>query len=460
MPLDVRIISGGSTYYLVNSSGSPTAGGSATGASTTPYSIQAADWTLTAAPRQTIYAGGPPFRVGSSPLYSGYGNVTETLGIGIMASSANNMAELIRQLRRILNTALYDTPAVLYWLPTGATSPTYFEIYSADVQEVGDWNNPAAGFTQALVNVTIMRGIGGRLSSGETLLNAVTFNNTGTGGTDNLASLGSSGAGDLVNDGQPLNVQITPASGSVWATFYAASVTARDYVTSGVAGTFTGLAGGGVVTTTGLASATTPYPPSTGPSQLRVLLRGTGSSNAQVRAVLAIGTSTTTVPGPWVTMPANTLVYDLGAFSLAYIRATRGISASTTTVNVAIQARSLDGSTTSVTVTYAELLTCYTFASVVFTGGVSAPASSVYVVGSFPEVTNRVAVPHAYARGELISSTGNFLDLGIVRGTAPRYYPGASLYLAWQTATAHSTSATATITATQAPLYQTLRGNA
>lgn len=465
MPLDVRIISGGSTYYLVNSSGTPTAGGSATGASTTPYSLEAAEWTQTAAPRQVIYSGGPPFRVGSSPLYAGYGNVTEALGIGIMASSADNMASLIRTLRRILNTAVYSTPALLYWLPSGATSPVYFEIYSGDVQEVGDWNNPSAGFTQALIRVTITRSaVGGRLGSGENLFSGTAVTNNS--GATNLVSLGSSGAGDLVNEGQPMNVTFTPAGASTnrVGALRLGVVNARTRNT----------------TNTGTATASTvavvqdyafTLNPSTVPPgcDLRIIVcyTSTRPSATLVRATVSIEAENAS--------PAWTPIYqspkvqcmgtagqasatDLGGVDSGALA--RMVGATDIDLVVTIVWYITDGVSTTITRNSMDLIQAYTWCQATWgpSTGYAIDGAPAVVYG-YQEVSGMAAIPLPTPQA-WITASGRHAVPGVIRGTAPRYVPGASLYIQWLTGTAQNwySANTGTLTATQAPVYLTLRG--
>lgn len=458
MALDVRILSGGSTFYLVNSSGTPTAGGAATGAGTTPYSVNAAEWTLSASPRQVIYSGGMPFRVGATPLYVGYENVVETINIGLRGSSADNTISLIRQLRQILNTALFSTPAVLYWQPHGASQPTHFEIYSADVQETGEWNNPAAGFVDVLCRVTWTRSLGGRLSSGETLLNAVSFANTGAGA--NIQSLGSSGSGELAYDGQPLNITIAPVSTSnEFRRIYLATVASRNYAAVS--------SGGG--STTASTSWTTFYSGATWSvaATRNVGLRAramarltTTSANAEIRAEARLaGANTTLWTGRAVGLSGITAptLLDLGGFSLDMVRPALGIT--TYPIFFLYSVRSTNGSAVNVQMNYEEQLLAYTFAAAdnvnAGTGGASVG------VNGFQAQSGRVCLPWADPNiVEYSPAYGEPRDILTWAGTPPRYYPGAYLYLGWLTSgLTHSNLATATVTATQAPLYHTLRGN-
>ncbi len=93
-------------------------------------------------------------------------------------------------------------------------------------------------------------------------------------------------------------------------------------------------------------------------------------------------------------------------------------------------------------------------------------ANDVVLVDTFPEQTSAVCLPYSKPQAFILdTSTTTPVKMGLLTGTAPRYFSGASLYAAWfETATGgkvgrgHTTSATSAITATQAPLWLSLRG--
>lgn len=459
MPLDVRIISGGTTYYLVNSSGTPTRGGAPTGASTTPFSLQTASWTQSAAERQTVYSGAPPFRVGSSPLYAGYGNVTETLNIGVMASSADNLADLLRTLRRVLNTALFSTPAVLYWQPQGASQPVYFEIYSADVQETGEWNNPSAGFTDVLLRVTWTRSaVGGRLSVGETLLNAVNFGYNGTSVPTSVVSLGASGAGDLVNDGQPMNVQAVTNGGFIDAVLRAGVVESYTYL-AGTASTST-------TSTATLIAYTTTLDPRTikaGTKGRVTASIGSPSGDAVARAIVAVQFTDATravsiYTSPWISLRGANGTADFGGFDLGALKPFR--NASSVLLRITFEVRSTTGASVFFSITFMELMRTYTWCEVTWPFYGTRQSGQILAIYGFPESSGVPALPLAVPAAWIQSAAGALAVPGVLRGTAPRYYPGSSLYLQWLTYNyIYNGNDSAAVTATQAPLYLTLRGN-
>lgn len=461
MASDYRIISGGTILYLVNSGGVPTPGGAATAAATTPWAIRLEEWTPQAAPPSPIWSGGPPFADGRALISQSYDAVTETIPLILVGSTHDTLVARLQQLRRLATAALFATPALLLCQPSGATSPVYFEILSANVQERRALNSlsVAEGYPTVWVDLTIVRRpFGGRLTSGETLLSAVTFGNTGTGSPDNVEAY-STGAGDLIYEGQPLNLSIG-LDATTRDSIYLASVLSRTYSTTN-AGTYTtSFTDGGVVVGTfisGMSAAAFLTNPAL---RLRALVRASAaSSNVQLRYKVRFGTGSAYFwAGSWVTPdPAGVAtVMDLGGADIAsLIRRSRGATAPV--LDVVLFHRSTDGAATSVTVTYTEALLYYDFCKVVLDDTPS--NTDTLLVDSFAEQSGAACLPHLTPRAYRLNSSGVQQNHYVIRGTAPRYWSGASLYVASIKAAGHTTADTLTVTATHAPLYRTFRGN-
>lgn len=457
MALDVRIISGGTTYYLVNSSGSPTAGGAATGVSTTPYSLQGAKWTQNATPRLITYAGGPPFGVGSKPVYAGFGNVTETIGIGIKGSSSDNTISLIRTLRQILNTALFSLPAILYWQPNGASSPAYFEIYSADVQETGDWLNPATGFTDALVQVTWTRSaFGGRLTTPETLVSAASYRSAFSGSPLCYTAM-STGSGDLIYDGQPLNVTVTSSS-AAQPTLYLGAIHSVITDASTQTVTTTSTTGAYSAASDSISMGTTLLSNQGLKARLFMLINGSYSGALpDFQAVVSLSTvygagSGVVYQSPWVGRPtASDTLWDMGTIPTSWL-ANSGM----TTIAPWLRVRSTTGASTTVTIANWYVVLYYTMCRIT---GIETES----ITRSFVEQSGRVCLPLQRPM-TWAPSTGTPTYLSPLIGTPPRYVSGASLFVHNRISYAYNsvsttTPSTYTVTATHAPLYTTLRGN-
>lgn len=454
------------TIYLSGTAGEYTGSGTPwTSQSTTPYELSNNDvtgniWTPQAAIAQTVYGGGPPFRMGQTLISKNWANVTETLGVQMRATSHNSAVELLRQLRQLLNQSIYSRPAQLIVKPNGATSAVYFDIYQADVQELAThFYEGTSGHVLIRAAVTWTRSpFGSRLTSGETLINAGSFGNTGTGSPDNVVAY-SAAAGELIYDGQPLNLDITFSS-SAWQ-YCAATIQSMEYSTTGNT-TYTTSSTTGATTaiaTTFSADAATDIIALRG----RFLIRFTSpSSNIQVRITViaeASGTLTSLYTSPWITPDAVSTVVDFGGFPLDSVRNTNITSAN---IAFSLGYRSTNGASASITLHNTQFLQYYTFCNVALTG-ISAVSGTTFRLASFVERSLLPAQPFPYPTAFLLGS-GRAQNPMLIRGRAPVYIYGSSLYLMWYDRSGgtddrvHTTTRTATVTVTGSPLYHTLRG--
>jgi len=466
MASNTRIIASGTTYYLAgggaaqtpyNGSGSPW-----TAQTTTPFELALNDetgsiWTPAPAPTMPILGGGPPFRLGKSLIGKAYDTVQESVGIQLRATSPDNATALLRLLRQILNTTLYDTPAILAVQPDGFTNTTYCEILYADVPESPAYiveNVSGAAIFRATITWVRTIGSAGALT---TLVNAVSIRNRGTSSPDDVESLGSP-VGDLVYEGQPLNIKLTPTAGAISSTLYLATIASRVTTTISAAVTTSGTGGsvfGGTPNATITALRNVPYrvrvlarlTTFTNPSHIRVFCRpqsADGSVAFRTSPVVALPSAT-----------ASTALVDLGWFDITPLRSIETSGLADLEVDIFLAS---DGATSvTATLDYFEVLLYYTFAKLTI-GAVT--TTSVIVEQANNYNPNGIYVPNAVPRVySIINSSGNVEDIGSYRGTLPRAYSGASLYAAWldSTNTTHPTTNTADLTVKHLPLAHTLR---
>lgn len=458
----VRLIDdAGTSYYLSGSAVNYYSGSGSgwTAEATSPYRLSLNDgtpiWVPTQAPAVPVFGGGPPFRNGQSLIYRSFPNHTETVGIQMYATSADNAAALLRQLRKVLNTALYSVPCILA-IQTG-TNTAYYEIYTADVVETDSYlSTGSASQIEIRATITWTRSFAGaRISSGETLINAVSIGNTGTGSPDNVEAF-STGAGDLIYDGQPLNIALSKSSTINATKYYMASIKTRSYTADGTSYsttldadpkanfTFSG---------TDFASNAALKP--------RVLIRvASATTNLRIRYNIAYSTSVvnTFADSPYVypnDSGSGTTLMDMGTFEPSFLRRTHAGAGS---IVVRVIYSSTNGASASATLSYVELLSYYTFCTI--TTNTSITSTQAQYLDAFMERSGRAALPLDYPISySAVASTGALLGNNTIRGTTPRYYPGASFYTGWMEGGLHTTSQTLTLSATHSPLYHTLRGN-
>jgi hypothetical protein len=464
-----RLISGGVNYYLEGGGKYTGSGTPWTVVTTSPYAIAMNDtagtsYTPMAAQRQEVYGGGPPFRNGQTLIYDSYGNVTETLTIQCRANSHDNAVALLQQLRKILNTALFTTPCQLAYQPNGATNAVYFEIYGADVQEDARFVNQEADAAQA--GSALVRAVvtwrrsphGGLLSAGETLINAQSMKNTGTGSPDNVDAF-SSGAGELIYEGGPLNIKFLPTTASSDpAIVYLASINARSYSTSSAGSSSTSSASFSAIGSSTTFSADALL--TARGLKARVIGRFSAmSTNAELYLQYANGanfvqSTRAVIPGASVAT-----IVDFGSLSLPSLFLASVTAAEDIVVSVFV--RSTTGGAVAVTLGYLELLLYYDFCKITVNNNtsISVAGNRYLYLDSFVSKTSYPALPCPIPQAWVYESTDTVNNVCSIRGTPPRYFSGASLYAAWmKTTLAHATGDAATISAFHAPLYKTLRG--
>lgn len=465
MASQTRLISGGITYYLAGGGAQqvPYAGSATpwTVQTTTPFELSLNDdtgsiYTPAPAPSVPILGGGPPFRVGRSLITKSYDTVTESVGVQLRATSLDNAVALLRLLRQILNTALFDSPCILAVQPDGTTNATYFEILYADVPEKPDylWET-TSGACLFRVTVTWVRSIGsaGALT---TLINAVSIRNRSTSSPDDVESLGTP-VGDLIYEGQPLNVYIKPTSGDM-GTLYLATVLSRTNIALAESKTTTTFS----LYTTGSASISTAR---TRGLKVRILGRfDTFTAPSKVLlscSVKSISGGLNMYTSPLLSMPnsaASATLIDFGGFDASVLRSIRN---SGLTAYVQFKLTSSDGTSVTARVDYCEVLLYYTFA-VASCEALDNTTTTVFEQANDYNV-NGIVVPNSSPRAYGTDTTSGE-NRGPIpwRGSLPRAYSGASIYAAWLGAAGaangeHDTTDTADLSVLHLPIAHTLR---
>lgn len=431
--------------------------------STSPYQLADNDVTGNSyvpqpAPHITVFGGGPPFALGAKPIYRGYDRLVEPVGVQIRATSKDNAIALLRRLHQIINASIAFTPSIL--AVTGGTNTTYFDLYAADVSEHVDYiHEKPDGYWRATIT-WVRSPFGGLLSTPETVINGATFTNTGS--LDGNTSLYSAGSGDLIYDGgQPLNLKFTPANVASQniTRLFAASIYQREYSTTG--------SGSKTTSSTSFSTATlmvTDISAVINRPGLRVrfLLRGTQTANSEIYLTAAAVSGDTVFTSKTFRTGLNGTIIDCGFLIPSRFRQSQSLSGASLTLT--LHYRSTDGASATYGHTYAEVLKYWTFCRIDPTAGLlPANASTYLLIDAFKENTDIACLPHQSSRA-LIVGSGAVLHEAPMRGQAPRYVadPFGSvngLWLAWlENSFLHTASRTATVYATHAPLYRTLRG--
>lgn len=459
----VWIRSEGVNYYLSGGGPGQTAyagsGTPWTAESTTPYELayeSAPSYVTTAAPGALVTSPGGAFAWGASLVGAGYDRVTESIGVQCTATTNDHAIFLVRQLQQILTSGRRTYNPTL--AVQGGTNAAYFEILWGDVALSPDTPLLPAG--ALFVTLTIVRQPHGMPATPTTLLNGVTFTNN-----DTAISLGAL-TGDLLSEGQPLDLdmyggQLGDGVAGQRRIYAASVVSARSNATGG-----TSLVTSSTSAQTAVAVGDTVATPSFGAgTHLRALIRiASPSANLEVRAQWQTN-QTPLTHGPWVrSTGTQTQLIDLGPLTLSGGMQTFLAAAVTPHVGWVLEFRSGDGSATSGTANRAVWLEAYTFC-LLQTESESTLAPGMG--GTQRWVISETKVRDGAAR-RLVPPVCGMTDGGtaftltapvVLRGTPPRAYAGAAVWLAWQRMNAaHSATDTATVTVRHAPLYRMVRG--
>lgn len=458
----VSILSGGTSYYLSGGALTQTvydgSGTPWTAETTTPYELSLNDRTPiyapTAAPGMPVVSAGGITTWGAEVVAVGYDSVTEQIGVQMRGTTHDNAVVLLRQLRQIVTTGRRSYPPLLA-IQSG-TNTGFFEILWADVAETVDYIIETAGTLRAVL--TIVRAPHAMPSAATTLLNGVTFTNDGT--EQSLGSL----TGELIHEGHPMNVELTGGqltdSSAGQRKIYAAVVASAEVSPS------IGFAFSGSSTTPGRVSDPTSLTPAAlAGTHFRCLARVTSpTTNFEARYVAVMGRSGGTLGdyayGPWArSNGTQNQMIDLGPLHVP-ISLQEYMTAGNQRLAFDLDVRSGDGSAASATIDRIYVLQAYTFCTILDTPiGVASTFS--YILNGFVVYDGAARIATPSITGLIVAATDEMTQPMVPRGTIPRAFSGASLWLNWQRMnTGHATSNTITVTAQTAPLYRTIRGGA
>ncbi len=462
----VYIISGGTNYYLSGGGTTQTAyagsGTPWTAESTSPYELALNEfsplWVPSPAPGVLLVSGGGVTTWGAEVVSVGYDSVTEQIGVQMRATTHDNAVTLLRQLRQVVTTSRRTYPALL--AVQSGTNTGFFEILWADVQEAPNYitetTSSSAIFRTTLTIVRTPHAM--PASAVATSISATTFTNDGT--EQSLGSL----TGELIHEGHPMNVRMTGGqltdNSAGQRKIYAAVVSSAEVSTViGFAFSSSSTVAGRVSNPTGLTPAVLAG------THFRCLVRVTSpTTNFEARYVAVTGRNGGTLGdyayGPWVrSNGTQNQMMDLGPLHVP-VSLQEYMTAGNQTMAFDLDVRSGDGSTASATIDRIYVLQAYTFCTILETPiGVS--SSFAYILNGFAVYDGACRIANPENVGLIVNATDEMTQPMIARGTTPRLFSGASLWLNWQRMnTGHSTSNTITVTATTAPLYRTIRGGA
>ena len=233
------------SIYLNNTDGrADTNGGDPTVGALTPFAIQPG-WTPQAAALDAVFAGGAPLSASARLAYSSYSlTVEESIPIGVTGTSHNNAQRLLAVLRTQLRRASRRGPIVWRLRPEGALYDAYAEVYGGTIEDdAGDGGVSTAhtgGYTTLAATIKLVRSAFWASKDLETAIAASTsVGNRASGTPSSATAYGTLSLGELLDEGQPLNLTVAKPASQAAALLYLATIESRSGQT--ITSTKTGL---------------------------------------------------------------------------------------------------------------------------------------------------------------------------------------------------------------------------
>jgi hypothetical protein len=437
-------------------------GGAANAHASTPFSVRTG-WTPTVARPRAAYQGTGAMANGASLSYLAYDNVEEDIPLGLYGSSHLNAAQRLQELKRLNRAASYSQPAVWRWRPEGGMYDLYTEVYvahefeSPGTQEIGIGAMEGGYDVEGTLQVTRYPLFGQK--DLDTLINGASFGNQGTGTPDNVESLEGTIPlkGDLIYEGQPLNIRVSKPASQTAAQLYLATVYSRTQQT--ITSTKTTTSATGLDFTASTAIDLSALRARQG-VRCRVTARVTSLTNpgkAQLRATIQTASGNTLWQGPWIALGSNTTA-QLADLHGSGLDALRVPLASAANVLVLVTIRSSDGTSVTATLDYVEAILYYDWC-VVDAGTGMASGQRLHLFGA-QNAAGGGWLPNLNPNNATVTDSSDVqVKSAVAKGGIPRAFSGASLYVAWKESDGgHTKTDTTTITVQHCPLYRSIRG--
>lgn len=438
--------------HLVNQYGSGVAGGSPYLWATTPFGVRTG-WTPAVARPKGQYAGNAErVRI----LQTSYEPVDETIPITVYGQDSMDVANALAALQTELNAASYTRPAIWRHRPVGALFDVFAEVYEGIVQpRTNEAVGPIEGGNDIDAEIRLVRSAFFGADELIDLISAQTFTNTHTG---NLLPM-LVHIGDLVREGQPLNIAINKPAAQAGEMVYLATVASRTAKTiSNAQSTASTTTGASFTASTSIDVSALR---TTQALNLHLLARFsllTLPAQAQVQATVKTAAGATLWQSTWRALGSNTSgqLLDLGEAPLSMLRLPLTAAAN---ITVTLAIRSSTGATVGATLDYIEALLTYDFCKVVASGGLA--SGQHYELFAAQNLSGGAWLPMVQEEAAAFDSSDVQTNSARIMGQMPRAFEETSLYVAWvDSGNAHTTSDTATVTVSMAPLWRNLRGAA
>lgn len=287
---------------------------------------------------------------------------------------------------------------------------------------------------------------------------ATSVANRPTSSPNNTTAFATLSQGELLDEGQPLNLTIAKPSGMAAAVVYLATVESRS--AQSIANTKTGLtstSGSAFTAGTAIDVSALRAKPGLFVQGFARLTTITNPTKIKLQLTFQSPAGSTLWAGPWVPIGSNTTaqLIDLQGTPLDAARVPgSGATQAVPVVNI----KSTDGTSITATLDTLDILLAYTVGSI--DGGAGLSAGQSYQLYSAQNYAGGGWLPLPAPVASVVdSSTGAHIRRCVARGEMPLAMQGASLWLAWvDSGGAHTATDTTTISAQSVPLWHTIRG--
>lgn len=183
----------------------------------------------------------------------------------------------------------------------------------------------------------------------------------------------------------------------------------------------------------------------------------TAPAKQQVRLTVQTASGSTLWQGSWQSLPGSNTTAQLIDLQGSTLDALRTPLSGASSVILQAALRSTDGTSVTATLDYVEALVAYDVAIVEASGGLS--TSQRYQCLAAQNLSGGGWLPLVPAQAAVCDSSDVIVKPAVIKGTLPRAFAGASLWVAWRESDGgHTDTDTSTVSISHAPLYRSLRG--
>ncbi len=291
----------------------------------------------------------------------------------------------------------------------------------------------------------------------ETAIASTNIANRVSGSPNNLTAFGNLSQGELLEEGQPLNLTFAKPASMAAVLLYLATIESRSGQTITSAKTTTSTTGLAFTAGSAIDVSALRTKPGLFAYGFARLSAATNPTKAKIQLTFQSPSGSLLWAGPWVAI-GNTTGAQLVDLTGTGLEAARTPGSNATQAVPVVNLKSTDGTSVSATLDTLDILLAYTMGAI--DGGAGLSSGQSYQLFSAQNYAGGAWLPLPAPMASVVdSTTGANIRKCVARGEMPVALSGASLWAAWADANgAHTATDTSTLAAQHAPLWHTLRG--